>query len=126
MKKDITYGLSRIVIGLMFFFVGLWKIMNSGAFTSNFAIFGASLPFLAWILLFSELVFGFSVLIGWKVKYTTWPLLVILAGAVIVALIPNFSFGVGSITVIGFHFLAILVLVNLMANGPGEWAVQNN
>ena len=123
MSEKNMLGLVRIVVGLMFFFVGLWKIMNSAAFTGDFAIFGLSLPWLAWILLLSELVFGFSVLIGWKVEKTAWPLLVVLAGALIVNWIPNISFGIPSITGIAFHLIAILALFKIINAGPGEWAV---
>ena len=124
MSEEKITGLIRIVIGLMFFFGGLWKIMNSAAFTSNFAIFGLSLPWLAWILLLSEIIFGLALVVGWKVEKTAWPLLVVMAGALVVNWIPNISFGIPSITAIGFHLLTLLVLFKLITTGPGEWAVS--
>ncbi len=107
----------RIALGILFIGTGWHKLQDPSATAGFLASLGFPIEvFFAWILLLSELVFGVSVLIGWKVKYTVWPLVFILAVASITA-VKGFSN-------IFFHLIAIIGLISLSLQGPGAFSVN--
>ncbi len=111
----------RIVLGLLFIIPGIMKLMNPAGPTGMLTGLGFPAPaFFAWVLLLSEIIFGISILIGWKVKYTVWPLVLIMVIATITVVIPNMGGQVGNLM---WHILAIAGLVSLFFTGPGAIAV---
>jgi len=77
-----------IVPGL---FNGYYQLSEggTGVFLSTL---GFPIPALfAWAMILSQLIFGVSVLIGWKLKYTTLPLALILVVAAITVWWGNWS-----------------------------------
>ena len=79
--------------------------------------------FFAWLLLLSELIFGISVLVGWKVKYTVWPLVIVMLVATWTVVIPNME---GSYVSLMFHLITAAGLVSIYLTGPGAMAVDKN
>ena len=77
--------------------------------------------FFGWLLLLSEIVFGISVLIGWKLKYTVWPLVIVLLVALIMVTLPNIK--QDQINVL-FHLLGIAGLISLYLTGPGAFSLK--
>lgn len=115
------HTLLRVTIGLLFFVVGVGKLMDPSGVTGLLSGLGFPTPvFFAWILLLSEIIFGALILVGYKVRYTTWPLAIILAVAVLTVTIPNDGFRSGNFY---FHLIGIAGLVTIALTGPGKWAL---
>ncbi|MBX4212433.1 DoxX family protein [Candidatus Pacearchaeota archaeon] len=115
--------LLRLVLGLMFLYTGTGKIMNGVGNTIVPMLAGWPMAtFLGWIVALSEVVFGLSVLVGWKVKYTAWPLIVIIAVATLFFAIPGAN---GNWLGVFFHLLTIASLVSLILTGPGAMSVKS-
>ena len=110
-----------LLLGL-FLYAGITKLLNP-AFPAEMLTnlgFPAS-NFLAWVLLLSEILFGFAILLGWKLKYTVWPLVIILVVAVFKVSIPSAQ---GNYISVLFHILGIMALLSLYFTGPGKIAAE--
>lgn len=120
--QTISYAVLRVLLGLLFIVPGVGKLLNPSMPIGMLTSLGFPVPvFFAWLLLLSELVFGLCVLLGWKVKYTVWPLVIVLAVALFTVTIPSAADG-NWVSVI-FHLISLVSLVYVSANGPGKWAV---
>ena len=118
------YGhtLLRVTIGLLFLIIGFSKFANPSGIIGMLGSIGfPAAAFFGWLLLLSELVFGALILIGYKVRYTAWPLAIILIVAVLTVAIP--TEGISSASAF-FHYISIAALISLAWTGPGEWAVS--
>lgn len=116
----------RIMMGLLMFVPGLSKLMNPSGIIGMLGGLGfPAAAFFGWLLLLSEIAFGAAVIVGWKLEYTVWPLVLILAVATITVHIPNLSEPMGMINVM-WHLLGISVLISLFLSGPGALSVQKN
>lgn len=118
------YGhtLLRVTIGLLFVIMGYSKLTNPAGIIGMLGNIGfPAATFFGWLLLLSELVFGVLILVGYKVRYTAWPLAIILAVAALTVIIPGE--GVGSASAF-FHYISIAALISLAWTGPGEWAIS--
>lgn len=114
----------RILLGLLFIIPGLGKLMDPAGIIGMLGGLGFPLPvFFGWLLLLSEIVFGLAVLVGYKVKWTAWPLVAVLAVATIIVHLPTLGTPMGPITVL-FHLIGIAGLIVLASEGPGAWAVS--
>ena len=121
-----SHTLLRVVLGLMFVIAGYKK------FTSPEGVVGmvsglifplSTFPtFFAWVLILSELVFGALIIVGWKVKYTAWPLAFIMLVAEVTVVAPKGFWTSNSF----FHLMAIVGLAILAFGGPGKWALSKN
>jgi len=119
-----AHTLLRVVLGLLFVFQGYRKLMNPEGVVSMLTGIGFPIPMVfAWILLLSELIFGALLLIGFKVKYTAWPLAFILLVAEITVVIP--WQGLTSVNSF-FHVISIIALIALATAGPTKWSVSKN
>lgn len=118
------YGhtLLRITIGLLFVIMGISKLTNPSGIIGMLGDVGfPAATFFGWLLLLSELIFGALIFVGYKVRYTAWPLAIILAVAVLTVVIPGE--GIGSPSAF-FHYISIAALISLAWTGPGEWAIS--
>ena len=117
----------------MFFLAGLNKFLmvqkvgNAGLATMIGNI-GFPVPgIFGWILIFSELVFGLLLIIGWKTRYVVWPLAFILVVATFGVLVPGSSSG-GILKLLGsnffFHILGIASLILLFLRGSGKYSLD--
>lgn len=128
MTKDKSeYGPTalRLVLGLLFLIPGFSKLANPDMIIGMLGGLGFPAPtFFGWVLLLSEIAFGASVFLGWKVKYTVWPLTIVLLVAVVTVYVPKLATDPMAMITILFHFLGIASLVNLALTGPGAFAVS--
>jgi len=123
-SKYNMYGptLIRVTVGLLFVIMGFGKLTNPSGIIGMLDGIGFPVAsFFGWLLLLSELIFGALILVGYKVKYTAWPLAIILVVAVLTVTIPNE--GISSASAF-FHYISIASLISLSWTGPGEWAVS--
>jgi len=127
MENNKGYGLAilRIVAGLLFLLPGIMKLMDPAGITGMLIGLGFPAPsFLAWILLLSEIIFGASLIVGWKTKYTTWPLVIVLLVATLTVALPGaLENPMGWVNVL-FHLVGIGALISIFLDGPGAWAVS--
>ncbi|NCO11340.1 DoxX family protein [Candidatus Pacearchaeota archaeon] len=127
MENNKGYGLAilRIVAGLLFLLPGIMKLMDPAGITGMLTGLGFPAPsFLAWILLLSEIIFGASLIVGWKTKYTTWPLVIVLLVATLTVALPGaLENPMGWVNVL-FHLVGIGALISIFLDGPGAWAVS--
>ena len=123
MKDKGMYGplLLRVGIGLLFLNAGIGKLMNPAGPTGMLTGLGFPAPVVfAWILLLSEIIFGLAVLTGYKVKYTVWPLVLVMVVAGLAVAVPNAN---GNYTNTLFHLVTATGLISLALTGPGKYAV---
>ena len=122
MKLDARYGSSvlRLGLGVIFISSGIMKLLNPTGIAGMLNTIGFPVAiFWAWLLLLSELVFGLAVLIGYKVKYTTIPLMIILVVAILTVQLKN----PGQLLK---DFTLLTSLIALMMIGPGALAVSKD
>lgn len=120
-----NWGLTflRLTLGSLFIVPGMMKVMNISMPTAMLDAIGfPAAGALAWILAISELVFGIAVIVGYKVKYAIWPLVLILVVATLTVHIPGTD-PMKWIDIL-FHLVAIAGLVLLTKCGPGIWALS--
>src|SRR3989344_1410813 len=127
MESDKRYGqaILRILTGLLFLPAGLMKLMDPAGITGMLTGLGFPAPsFLAWVLLLSEIIFGASLILGWKTKYTVWPPVIVLLVATLTVALPGaLENPMGWINVL-FHLLGIGAFISIFLDGPGAWAVS--
>ena len=117
-KRNYTKIILRMIIALLFIVPGFLILSDMGvALSSTVEKIGFPFPyFWAWVVITSEIFFGFCVLFGWKLKYTIWPLAAIaLIGGFSLSL-PSAIASVNNSAAWGnfiVHLLAIAVLIRL-------------
>lgn len=120
------YGASllRLTLGLLFVVAGIGKLLNPDGISGMLGGLGFPAPtFFAWLLLLSEIVFGLAVLVGWKLNYAVWPLVVILVVALLTVHLKTLGDPMGTINVL-FHLVGLAGLLSLYFTGPGAWAAN--
>ena len=112
----------RVFTGLLFFIPGLMKLLNPSMIIGLLGNLGFPVAaFFGWLVLISELLFGGLVILGWKLRYTVWPLVVILGVATLTVVLPSMSSGPADLL---FHLLGIAALVSLFFSGAGRFSLQ--
>lgn len=115
----------RLVLALLFIIPGLSKLTNPSMVTQMLSSLGFVAPvFFTWLLIFSEIIFGLALILGYKLKYTVWPLVIILFIGIIKVYIPTIVTNPTGIGDILFHVLGIAALISLALTGPGAWAIK--
>lgn len=120
--KEFAPTLLRIVLGLLFLVPGLFKLLDSSKIIGMLG--GLGFPFASffgWLVIISEVLFGFLLLVGVKVKYSVIPLAIIIIVAIIKVVIPNMN---GSFLNLLFHILAVAVMISIALTGPGKYAIS--
>ena len=123
-KKYAKYGptILRIFLGLLLFVPGISKLMNPSGIIGMVSGLGFPVAtLLGWLVIISEVLLGLTLIIGWKVKYTVWPLVIILTVATIFVVLPNA--GKNPVNLL-FHLQAIAGLISLYLTGPGAIALS--
>lgn len=118
MKNNLT--IQRILLGLLMLVAGLLKLFVSGpdgvsGMLSSLALFSWAAGFWAWILIIGEIGSGIAILSSWKLKYTAYVPVIILAVAVLFMTIKWTALGSTSWSSVIFHLIAIngyLMLAN--------------
>ena len=123
--KQYASSILRLVLGPLFIIPGIMKLTNPGMIIGMLGGLGFPVPvFWGWLLLLSEIFFGTSVLVGWKVRYTVWPLVIVLVVATITVHLPSMATNPMGLLDVLFRLLGIAALINLHLNGPGAVAVS--
>ena len=125
MQKNKGYGLAiiRMALGLLFIIPGIMKLLDPSGIIGLLGGLGfPAAGFFGWILILSEIFFGAALLVGWKVKMTVWPLILILLVALLTVTIPGIGQPMGVIKVL-FHILGIAGLVGIYLDGSGKCTV---
>lgn len=117
---------TRIILGILFLGAGLMKLMKPDQIIGMLGGMGFPTPaFFGWLVLLSEVIFGLALLVGFRVKYTVWPLIIILIVAILTVWLPavmkDFGMNFGNIL---WHVLGIVVLLEIGFAGPGDFAVS--
>ncbi len=111
----------RAIVGLMFLVTGITKILNPQGIIGMLGGAGFFWPTAwGWLVILSEILFGALVLAGWKLKYTIWPLVIIMIVATVM---------VGTLknpTGLLFHLLTIWTLVSLYMGGGGKYSLDKD
>lgn len=117
-------SLWRLILGPLFVIPGVDKLMGmlTGGHMVVKMLWGVAA--FAWILLSVEIIFGLMVFIGYKVRIAVWPLVGVILGAVLLAVVPTFGTNPLAMINLLFHLLAIVGLVSLSLTGPGAIAVD--
>jgi len=111
----------RVIIGLIFLIPGISKLMDPSGITGMLEGLGfPAASAIAWLLLLTEIIFGAALILGFRLKYTVWPLVAILIVAIAAVHIPNAQGAMGWVNVL-WHALGIAVLLELYVMGPGAW-----
>lgn len=114
----------RLGLGILFIFMGIGKFQNPSAVTGMLQNIGFPIAiFWTWLLLLSEIIFGVSVLIGFKVRYTTIPLIIIMIIALVTVQLPGLPQSQPNLLK---DWSILFSLVALMLMGPGKLAVSKN
>jgi len=120
----IGHTLLRVTIGLLFLIMGITKIQGPEGIIGMLTGLGFPAPaFFGWILILSEIIFGALVFVGYKIKWTAWPLAIVLAVAWITVTVPDQ--GISS-PLSFFHLIGISGLITIALTGPGKWAVSKD
>ena len=115
----------RAVLGLLFVIPGIAKLFNPANIIGMLGKLGfPAAALFGWVLILLEIGFGAAMLAGWKLKYTVWPLVVILVVATLTVTIPSFGTNPMAYINLLFHVVAIGSLVSLYLTGPGQMAVK--
>ena len=126
METNNRYGLTilRVVVGLLFLVPGIMKLMNPAGPTGMLTGLGFPAPqILVWVLLLSEIIFGIALILGFKTKYTVWPLMIVFAVVLIFVAIPGALSNPAGWTNVIFHLLGIASLLIIFLEGPGALAI---
>ena len=126
-EKSCCWGptVLRLVLGPLFVFPGVMKLLNPSMIIGMLGTLGFPMPtFWAWLLLLSEIIFGISVFLGFRVKYTVWPLVVVLVVATLIVYLPGLGKDPMVTGTVLFHLLGIASLVSVFLSGAGAWAAD--
>ena len=96
-REGTSLLVNRVLLGIIMLIPGLLKLFVMGPDAIGAMLtdlgFGSSGLVFAWILIFSEIVFGVAILANWKIRYTKIPPIIIL----LVAAFTFYLYGPGSI-----------------------------
>ena len=126
--KCAEYGptVLRVVIGLFFVIAGFSKLTNPAMIIGMIGKMGIPASGLVgWLVILGELIFGGLVLIGWRLKQSVWPLIIILAVATLFMVIPSFGTNAMATINLFFHLTTIAGLISLYLTGPGAYAAKS-
>lgn len=110
-SHDIGILALRLIVGLSFILHGWMKLQSMSGVISFFAMLG--LPaFVAYLVMFVELVGGLAILVGFYTEYVTLPILVNMTCAVVLT---TMKMGMKQGAVLGGHELELLLLFGALA-----------
>ena len=125
--KNSKYGpfAVRLGLGVMFLAAGIMKLMNPSGFIGM--VSGMGLPMatlMGWLAIIAEVAGGAALVLGWKVRYAVWPLVIVLLVAIVAVWLPQLSTNMMAPVTILLQISAIASLVSLFLSGPGALAVE--
>jgi len=129
MKQLNTYAPTtlRLVLGLLFIVPGISKLLNPSGIIGMLRGIGFPVPnAVGWIVLLSEIIFGLAILVGYQVKYTVWPLIIVLLVAIVTVHLPGLAANPMGIINVLFHLLGIAALLSVYLTGAGALAIDKH
>ncbi len=105
----------RLGVGGIFVYAGIMKLLNPSmvvGMLDGMGFPGAS--FWAWLLILVEVLCGASVLLGFKAKWTTIPLAIVMI--VVISTTNQVTTGISILS----------GLISIWLSGPGKWALSKN
>ncbi|RME77916.1 DoxX family protein [Candidatus Woesearchaeota archaeon] len=124
MNKNYAPTLQRAALALIFLVAGIGKLMHPSMIIDMLAGMGFPLAaFFGWLVIAIEVLGGLSLLLGWKVEYSVWPMAAVLFVALVTVHLGKLADPMGQI-IAGFHVLGITSLISLYLSGPGEMSVS--
>jgi uncharacterized membrane protein YphA (DoxX/SURF4 family) len=126
MQNDLSYGptVLRFGIGLLFFISGIMMILNPDVILLFLRNIGFSQPyFFGWIIMLSEVIFGFALIIGFLVRWCVWPLFLILFFAGIFIAVPAAKNILGIFNLL-LYIAVLFGLLSLFISGAGKMALN--
>jgi len=122
--EDYAPTVLRIFLGLLFLAPGLMKLMNPDSIIGMLGGMGFPLAALfGWIVIISEVLGGLALILGYKVKWAVWPLVIVLLVATITVAIPGLSAPMGAIGLL-WHILGIAGLISVFLSGAGALSLE--
>jgi len=102
----------RVLLGLLMLVSGVLKLLmvkpsGVAGMLSGIVLFSWAASFWAWILMLGEILSGLAILSNWKLKYTAYIPVIILAIAVLFMIIKWSNLGSTSWSSVIFHLIAI-------------------
>lgn len=117
MKQYAPFAL-RIGIGGIFLTIGILTLVNPTTVKAMLLELGFPIAaILTWILILIELLCGSAVLIGWKIKYTTIPLALLLFVSLVINPLGGFAHPLKDAVI-------LLATAALWLLGPGIWGMN--
>jgi putative oxidoreductase len=115
----------RVFLGLLFLIPGLSKLFNPSGIIGMLGGLGfPAASLFGWIVILVEVFFGLAILLGYRLKQTVWPLVIVMLVAMITVTIPSWLKNPASAGSLLFHLLAIGGLVSLYFSGAGKYAIK--
>lgn len=124
--KEYTPTILRLSLGLLFFIAGLTKFINPSGIIGMVASMGFPSPldiYFGFVVILSELIFGLTMIIGYNVKLSVVPLIIITIVAAVGIHLPNLDQGAMIIVILLFHMVTIAALSHIALTGPGPYAI---
>ncbi len=113
--KEYAPFVLRLGVGGIFVYTGIMKVMNPSMVVGMLNSMGFPGPaFWAWLLIAVELLCGASVLLGFKIRWATIPLAIVML--VVISTTNQAMTGVSILS----------GLVSLWLSGAGKWALSRN
>lgn len=112
--KEYAPFVLRLGVGGIFVFAGIMKLFDPAMVSGMLGTMGfPGAAFWAWLLILVEVLCGVAVLLGFKLKWATIPLAVVMIVVIAVA---------EGQAIVGISLLA--GLASLWISGPGKWALS--
>jgi len=84
MEKNHAIDALRVGLGVLFIGTGISKLLNPAMITGLLASIGfPAATFWAWLLIIVETLGGALILLGYKSKYVSWPLIIVIVVAIL-------------------------------------------
>ena len=124
-NKDYSLSLLRIALGLLFLIPGIGKLMAPEGVTQMLGGLGFPAPVVfAWILLLIEIIFGLALIIGFKTRFSVWPVFVVLLIATLLTALPkaygDISNPQAAMSLL-WHLVGLAGLLVINQKGPGKF-----
>jgi putative oxidoreductase len=112
--KEYAPFVLRLSVGGIFLFAGIMKLFDPNMVSGMLGGMGFPAPaFWTWLLIAAETLCGASVLLGFKLKWATVPLMIV---SIVIMAVASAQ------AMVAISLLASLV--SLWLSGPGKWALS--
>lgn len=116
--KEYASLMLRIGIGGLFLTIGIFSIISPAGVKEMLANLGFPIAsFFAWLLILIELLCGAAVLVGWKIKWVTIPIALVLFVSMVISPLGGFAHPLKDAAL-------LLATIALWLLGPGMWGMD--